>query len=74
MSKLTVHADAHWDGDPTLFAKRLVIEVEDQGDAEHLAAINRLLAGGDTGRLARLADLAEWIAAEDAAALDPALA
>jgi hypothetical protein len=69
-----VHGEGHWRGNrPERYCGRLTVEVKSSDDAWALAALFRLLAGGDAGRLRRLADLAERVEREDAAGADPAL-
>ncbi len=64
MPTICVQRAGHWGGDPDLYCRQLTVTVKAKADAQNLARVGRLLAGGDPEALARLAGAAERIAAE----------
>lgn len=73
-TSIFVERSPHWGGDVDRFTGRLVAEVDAQTDAASLAPIGLVLESRSSDKLARLADAARRILAEDEAALDPVLA
>lgn len=69
-----VERSAHWGGDVSRFAESLLVRVLEQANAADLAPVAEIYASRDPEKMARLADAARRILAEDEAALDPVLA
>lgn len=61
-----------WGGDPAVACHVLTVTVQTQSEARQVARLNRVLCDPDAR--ARLLELAERLEAENAAALDPAVA